>query len=480
MSTYNPPTLEKLALDALLRKDAINSSNLDHLPTVLFPPLFLEAFNGRHTEILKAMVAAWPFPCLPVGALMKTPDVEVFQAVLDGIDILLTQNVSPRIRKLQVLDLRDVHQEFWDVCAGRKDEVSSAKTGNEKHVAKHIPRYALRQRLKVITDLSLGFCLQHQIYLLKWAQQRKQSLRLCCLKMKICHFSVESIREILNIFQPNYIEELEIYTKQVLSFLGCFAPCFGQMRNLRKFHLREIRSRNSVGGVLRFADVKNCAAKFLSQFSKLNYLQHFCMNGDFFSSDNMKQLFRCLKSPLESLSMTVCQLSKSDLKQMSECQRLHQLKHLHFDGVVFPMSCSKSLRILLENVSDTLQTLQLENCRMNDSQLNVLLPALGQCSQLTSVNFYENDFSTAVMEDLLQCMANQSKLIVEHYPAPLECYDHEGYLILHRFSQLCRNLMDTLMARRQPKTITFATKTCRYCRSHCIYDKETRLCRCWQ
>ncbi|XP_052011958.1 PRAME family member 18-like [Apodemus sylvaticus] len=213
MSTYNPPTLQKLALDGLLRKDAINSSDLDYLPTVLFPPLFLEAFNGRHTEILKAMVAAWPFPCLSVGALMKTPDVEVLQAVLDGIDILQTQNASPS-RKLQVLDLRDVHQDFWDVWAGKKDEVCSAKTGNEKQVAKHIPRYALRQRLKVVTDLSLGFCLQqHQTCLLQWAQQRKHSLRLCCLKMKICHFPVEIIREILNIFQPNYMEELEIYAK---------------------------------------------------------------------------------------------------------------------------------------------------------------------------------------------------------------------------------------------------------------------------
>ncbi|XP_052015618.1 PRAME family member 5-like [Apodemus sylvaticus] len=343
MSTYNPPTLQKLALDGLLRKDAINSSDLDYLPTVLFPPHFLEAFNGRHTEILKAMVAAWPFPCLSVGALMKTPDVEVLQAVLDGIDILQTQNASPS-RKLQVLDLRDVHQDFWDVWAGRKDEVCSAKTGNEKQVAKHIPRYALRQRLKVVTDLSLGFCLQqHQTCLLQWAQQRKHSLRLCCLKMKICHFPVEIIREILNIFQPNYMEELEIYAKQVLSFLGCFAPCFGQMRNLCKFHLREIRLRISLSGVLHFADVKNCAAKLLSQFSKLNYLQHLSMNGGYFSSDNMKQLFRCLKCPLESLSMIICQLSKSDLKHTSECQRLCQLKHLHFDGVVFPKSCSKSL-----------------------------------------------------------------------------------------------------------------------------------------
>ncbi|XP_052031544.1 PRAME family member 8-like [Apodemus sylvaticus] len=479
MSTYNPPTLQELALDALLMNDAIVSSDLDHLPPELFPPLFLEAFNGRHTEILKAMVAAWPFPCLPVGALLKIPDVEVLQAVLDGIDILLTQNVSPR--KLQVLDLRDVHQDFWDVWTGRKDEVCSAKTGNEKQVAKHIPRYALRQRVKVVTDLSLCVRLQqHQTCLLQWAKQRKHSLRLCCLKMDICHFPVEIIREILNIFQPNYIEELKINTEQVLSFLGCFAPCFGQMRNLRKFLLREIRWITSVRGVLPFADVKNCAAKFLSQFSKLNYLQYLSMYGDYFSSDNMKQLFRCLKSPLESLSMTGCHLSNSDLKHMSECQSLYQLKRLNFDSVVLPKSCSKSFRILLENVSDTLQILKLESCRMKDSQLKVLLPALGQCSQLTTVSFYENDFSTAVMKDLLKCMANQSKLFNEKYPTPLECYDHEGYIIPHRFSQLCRNLMDILMARRQPEIITFTTDICRYCMNRCIYDMRPILCRCWQ
>ena len=96
MSTYNPPTLQQLALDALLRNDAIDSFDLDHLPTVLFPPLFLEAFNGRHTQILKAMVAAWPFSYLPLGSLLKTTNAVLLQAVLDGIDILLTQTVRPR------------------------------------------------------------------------------------------------------------------------------------------------------------------------------------------------------------------------------------------------------------------------------------------------------------------------------------------------------------------------------------------------
>ena len=124
---------------------------------------------------------------------------------------------------------------------------------------------------------------------------------------------------------------------------------------------------------------------------------------------------RCLKSPLESFSMIFCHLSVSDLKHMSECQRLYQLKHLHFYAVLFSESCFKNLQILLENVSETLQNLQIENCRMTDSQLKVLLPTQIHCSQLTLVNFYDNGFSPPVLKDLLQCMASKQ---VDCWAAP--------------------------------------------------------------
>ncbi|XP_050998717.1 melanoma antigen preferentially expressed in tumors-like, partial [Acomys russatus] len=117
MSIINPPTLVQLAMQGLLRKDALEISALENLPIEFFPSLFKEAFDGRHTKILKAMVAAWPIPCLSVGVLMKTPEVETLKAELDGIDILLMQKAHPRC-KLQVLDLRNVHQDFWDVWAG--------------------------------------------------------------------------------------------------------------------------------------------------------------------------------------------------------------------------------------------------------------------------------------------------------------------------------------------------------------------------
>lgn len=44
------------------------------------------------------MVQAWPFPYLPMGALMKDyqPHLETFQAALDGLDLLLAEEVRPR------------------------------------------------------------------------------------------------------------------------------------------------------------------------------------------------------------------------------------------------------------------------------------------------------------------------------------------------------------------------------------------------
>ncbi|XP_042128601.2 PRAME family member 12-like [Peromyscus maniculatus bairdii] len=482
MSIKNTPTLQQLAVQTLLSNQALAISALESMPTSFFPPLFKEAYDGRHMGLLKAMVAAWPFSCLPVGALMKTPDVEALQAVLDGLDMLQSQKVRPRRWKLQVLDLRNVHHDFLDVWTRTQEGALSTETGSEEQVGRDLPRYALRPRLKVVTDLSFSFQLkEHQTCLLQWAQQRKGSVRLCCLRMTICALPVEIIKKVLDIFHPYYIEELELFTNQLLPFLVHFASCLGRMRNLRKLHLTQIYLRTDRVGcpTLTYTEEK-CAIKVLSQFSKLNCLQHFSMNGVYLSSDHMKPLFRCLKTPLESLCITVCQLSQSDLKHLSQRQRLCHLKHLVLNGVDLSKIRPTHLRVLLENVADTLQNLELMNCKMKDSQLSALLSALSQCSQLTRVCFYENDFSMAVLKDLLQSMANLSKLILELYPAPLECYDPQGYILVEKFTQVCPVLWDIVTAQRQPNIVAFATRICCECLMRCVYETESRLCWCWQ
>lgn len=94
---FNPPTLQHLAGRSLMKDEALAISALQDLPMQLFPPLFKDAFTSKQSNILKQMVAAWPFPCLPVGGLMETPPhLETLKAVLDGLDLLMKQKVRPR------------------------------------------------------------------------------------------------------------------------------------------------------------------------------------------------------------------------------------------------------------------------------------------------------------------------------------------------------------------------------------------------
>ena len=96
MSVQTLSTLQNLTLKALLRDEALALSCLEEVPFLLFPALFQRAFAGRLKKLMKAIVAAWTFPCLPVGALMKSPNLETLQAVLDGIDMQLTRESHPR------------------------------------------------------------------------------------------------------------------------------------------------------------------------------------------------------------------------------------------------------------------------------------------------------------------------------------------------------------------------------------------------
>ena len=185
-------------------------------------------------------------------------------------------------------------------------------------------------------------------------------------------------------------------------------------------------------------------------------------------------------TPLKTLSITYSLISQRDLDSFACCQSLFQLKHLELRGVVLLDLDLMPLRGLLMKVAGILETLDLQGCRMKDSQLSVLLPAFKQCSQISNINFYNNEFSMPFLKDLLQHTANWSKMNVEQYPAPLECYDELGHVSIERFAQLCQDLMDTLRIIRQTKNSTCATDICHTCGERWVFDQVSRLCSCWQ
>lgn len=199
-----------------------------------------------------------------------------------------------RRTKLQVLDLRNAHQSFWNIWAGAEESSCSAENWEEKQVVKVLPRYALRrQRVKVIVELCIWSCLDEtQAYFLKWAQQRKGFLHFCCTKLKIWAMPLDFIREILNVFHPENIEELELNTEWNVFQLAHFTPFFGQMRNLRKLLLAPLY-KNVFKIANRTGEREDkCVKGFISMFSKFNCLQHLSLSGVHFLRDHMNQVFR--------------------------------------------------------------------------------------------------------------------------------------------------------------------------------------------
>jgi hypothetical protein len=162
-------------------------------------------------------------------------------------------------------------------------------------------------------------------------------------------------------------------------------------------------------------------------------------------------MLRCFESPLETLAVTHYTLSESDMRYLSQCPSICQLKHLDLSGVTFILIHSFP-RSLLERLTAILQTLKLKGCKLMDWQISVLLPVLSQCSQLTEVDFVENFFSMDRLKKLLQHTANLTQLTLEKYPAPDEV--HDDGVISDRFVQLCSELIDTLKGVRQPSRST--------------------------
>lgn len=195
--------------------------------------------------------------------------------------------------KLQVLDLRNMHHAFWNIWTAAENHGCSSETLGKKQAMKVHPRYALRRRLKIIVDLSIRSCLDEtQACFLNWAQERKGSLHFCCTKMKIWALPVRVIRQILYVFDPEHITELELNTEWTLLELARFAPYFGQMRNLQKVFLAPLHKIDfHLINRTRITEAK-CIKKFISQFSQFNCLQHLFMFCVHFLRDQMNEVLR--------------------------------------------------------------------------------------------------------------------------------------------------------------------------------------------
>ncbi|XP_046324665.1 PRAME family member 12-like [Marmota monax] len=473
-----PPTLQELAGRSLLKDKSRAILALEDLPIQLFPPLFMEAFNRRHTEVLKKMVQAWPFTRLPLGALMNTLQLGMIRVALDGLDMLAAQQDRPRRWKLQVLDLRKVHGNFWRTWSGAVVDACSPGVMKERQTVKASPDTGPTLPLKVVDE-------------------RKGLIQLCCKKLQMCSLPVCTIEKILERLDLDFIQQLDVQCFWRLSTLATFATYWGQMSNLRKLFFSHVY----VSAYASQEERDQLMDDITSQFAKMDSLRRLYLDGVFFLEGRLCQVLSCgfllgsqegrfiddgptrslklLKTPLETLSITNCLLSDPDWNDLSGSPNLDQLIHLTLWGSKLTSFSPEPLVILLENAAATLETLNLQDCGITNSQLQAILPVLSCCSQLRVLSFNGNDISMSFLSNLLLHTSRLTRLSLEKYPAPLESYDAQGAIHPGRLFQLIDELVEKLRDVREPKSILFYTKPCHRCGNWFIYNLPSSPCRCW-
>ncbi|XP_077647454.1 PRAME family member 12-like [Urocitellus parryii] len=310
MSIQTPPMLLELAGRRLLSNKSRAVLDLEELPIELFPLLFVEAFSRGHTEVLKKMVQAWPFTCLPLGALMRKPHLEMIQVVLDGLDMLFVQQDRPRRWKLQVLDLSNVPQNFWRMWSGAVVDACSPEDIKKNRTLKLGP--AMAACAPFLGQMrNLRKLLVSQVYVPAYTSQEEQEQLLAQLTLQLLRM------DCLGKFCANAVFLLEGHLEQVLR------------------HLKT---------PLETLSITNCPLSdsdwnYLSRYPNSRQLRHLELRGiklTDFSLEPLQILLDSTATTLNSLDLEACGITDSQLQALlpalSHCSQLVILS-IHGNGL---------------------------------------------------------------------------------------------------------------------------------------------------
>ena len=393
MSFKCPLTLQELVENSLLRNKTVAISNLDNIPSVFFPSLFKKACRKKKSSIVKAMVQAWPFPCLPLGAMIKRSVSyrRILEIILFGLDSVLSQKDPHRRCRLKVLDLRRMPLRMWDNWS-----VFKAPDWCKKQAVVGLSETEVKPQVKVAIDLVLTQCPLKSLesFVVEWVAQR-EGLCLCCNYLEIWSLATYYHKDVLRKLDLNSVQELHLYDMSDLTCLLNFSTYLGRMRYLRSLLLASFWP-----WACRTPGKNSLVTHFTLQFVKLKHLQALHLDNFVLLEDHLEELFRCLKSPLETLSVTNCLISNSDWANMFEFPCTSQLKHLSLKRVQLTPFSPKPLQTVLRKSASTLLSLDLENCPLLECHFSAILSSLTCCTQLRWFSFCGNHFTGNFLREL--------------------------------------------------------------------------------
>ncbi|XP_010007376.1 PREDICTED: leucine-rich repeat-containing protein 14 [Chaetura pelagica] len=377
------------------------------LPPQLYPVLFQAAFQDGRTLVLQDLVATWPFPLLSFRDLLgqrfpqERSHKSCIQAVISAVVELLRRELEDSfLACLEVAKHQSQHRERGSKRRKGPSSLSPAPLPVEIRADLFVNATSfpiLREALGISPS---------SLLLLK------------CRDFHAEELPAAGTAALLGSLDPSGLRRVELrFNNLGMAGLGLILPQLSHFQDLLSLQLpySNLDLRRPLPGL--DAAIR-CLAAHLGKLPRLKELNLDSSR----LSGKLRQLFSDLESPLESLQLAFCSLLPSDLTFLSQSLHAPALRKLDLSGHHLNENLLQPLQLLLEEASASLLHLDLMECHLTDTRLEVLLPTLCRCSRLRCLGLFGNPLSTPGLQSLLRRTGVLRDLRLVVYPYPLECY----------------------------------------------------------
>ncbi|XP_018429490.1 PREDICTED: leucine-rich repeat-containing protein 14 [Nanorana parkeri] len=426
---------------------------LDSIPRELYPTLFTAAFLGRKTLVLQDLVQRWPFTILSFqellrgdnGQLHHNPSRMSTQTVILGVmaylsDALSRENGAERGRRLRLLDMTGAHDavpeqgpdsmSLWSRtvtlakaciklskrCRHKATQAAKRRRGHEDSALAppaSLDSVYVEVRVDLFVNSTSYSVLQEAVQV-----SARGPLRLRCRDLRAEELSLRNTVELLELLDPAGLRQIDLrFNNLGLGGLNALLPTMVKFSSLRSLKLPysniDVRRLTS--------DTEDAMRKFATLIGQLRSLKELNL-GSSRLSGHLRQLLGGIQEPLESLELAFCFLLPADLYYLSQSPHAATLKKVDLSGNNLSELLLPPFQQLLAAVSSSLLHLDVMECKLNDSALSALVPALCRCSRLQHLGLCCNPLSSQGLRTLLQNCAWLRELRLVVYPCPVDCY----------------------------------------------------------